>query len=431
MTNTTDPDVLILGGGIIGVASAYFLAQQGVSTMLVEKGEIAAGSSYGNAGLICPCHSDPMPAPGVLTQGIRWLLDPESPFYIRPRLDLGLARWLWRFQSFCTQEAVDRAIPFLRDMQRASRQLYRELIAAEGIECHFQPSGGLTLYITEKKWATASHSLAEAQRFGLRTVALSGDEVRQLEPAVHPNVVGGLHHLEDAHIDPALFVVGLAEAARRQGAILQTGTTVIGLENAGNRITTVHTDQGSYRPQQVVLAAGAWSAELVRTLGIDIPLQPAKGYSITMKRPPISPNLHLHLAEAKMVVTPMGARLRYAGTLELTGFDAGINQRRVNAIRRNAAAYLRQSGEPEVVEVWGGVRPCSPDGLPYLGRSRCIANLIVATGHAMLGMSMGPISGRLVSQLASGQPPEIDLALADPQRFINHAVGDLLAGEIC
>jgi len=410
-------DVLIVGGGVIGVSTAYFLAQKGASVTLIEKGDVAAGSSYGNAGLVCPCHSIPLPAPGALTQGIKWLFDPESPFYIKPRLDADLLAWLWRFQSFSNRQAFDRAVPLLRDMQRASLDLYQTLIARENLACHFEKSGGLMLYRTAAGLEHGQKETAVLQKHGLQIQVLTGDEARQMEPLARPDVVGGIHYEEDAHLTPDLFVKGLAAAAQARGVRLLTQTELLDFTRQGNRITAVNTTRGTFQPEQVVLAAGVWSSLLARQLGLKLPLQPAKGYSVTVERPSPSPQTHLHLGEAKVVVTPMGPHLRFAGTLELAGYDLSINQRRVRAILRAADNYLTGLEEKEIVEIWRGLRSCSPDGLPYIGRSATYSNLIIAAGHAMLGLSMGPITGQLVAELAAGERPSLDLAPFAVERF--------------
>ena len=411
-------DILIIGGGIIGVTAAYFLAEAGADVTLVEKGDIAAGSSYGNAGLICPCHSEPIPRPGVLTQGLKWLLDPESPFYIKPRLSPDLVAWLWRFQAHCNETAVQRAIPLLRDMQRQSLRLYQALIKQEQIDCDFEKKGGLTLFRTEAGLAKGHHEVAAMGRFGLQMELLpDAAAVRALEPSIHPDIVGGIHYQEDAHINPARFVYALAERAQAKGATLLTGTEVLGFDMGERGLTAVRTSRGKLAAQQIVLAAGAWSTPIARQLGLAIPMQPAKGYSLTLPRPANFLHTHLHLAEAKVAVTPMGSLLRLAGTLELAGFDLTINQRRVNAIRRTAGSYLIGLENQEPVEIWRGLRPCPPDGLPYIGRSARHPNLIIATGHAMLGISMGPITGQLVAQLACNQPTTLALTPFSPDRF--------------
>lgn len=409
-------DVIVIGGGIIGVSAAYFLAREGVPVTLLEMGALCNGSSWGNAGLIVPCHSKPVPGPGVLWQGIRWMLDPESPFYIRPRLDPALIRWLWRFRDYCNPQAVHAAVPLFRDMQRASLDLYRQIIPEEGIECHFEQAGGLELFRDVGRFAQARQEVEEMQAFGLDMRLLDREAVRALEPAVHPEVVGGIHYREDAHLDPALFVEGLAAAARRYGAVIRTRAEVSALEGENGGVTVRLAGGESLAAGQVVLAAGAWSPGLARGLGVGLLMQPAKGYSITMQRPRNAPRIPLHLAEARMAVTPMGPYLRLAGTLELAGISTTINQRRVNAIARNATAYLAET-EGEVVRVWSGMRPLAPDGLPYIGRARRAPGLILATGHAMLGVSMGPITGKLVAEIAMGKQPSLDVRAFGAERF--------------
>lgn len=410
-------DILIIGGGIIGVSAAYALAREGVSVTLIEKGELCAGSSHGNAGMVCPCHSTPIPGPGVLWQGIKWMTNPESPFYIHPRFDPEFFAWLLKFRGYCNADAYHRAIPPLREMQRASLPLYQEWIARENLDCDFEKVGGLELFLTHEKHEAGRHHVEEMRQFGLDMAWLDRDATHALEPAARPEVIGGIHYKEDAHVNPAKFVHGLAEAAQRLGVQIVTKAQVLGFSREGNRIKTVRTSKGSFHPQQVVLAAGAWTDLLSQGLEIHLPLQAAKGYSVTMNRPPISPHIPLHLAEARMAVTPMGNLLRYAGTLELSGISTTINARRVEAIRRGAAQYLVDSEPREEVEVWAGMRPVAPDGLPYIGRSRKVSNLIVATGHAMLGVSMGPITGKIVGEIVREVAPSVDVGAFGVGRF--------------
>ena len=414
-------DVLIVGGGIIGVSAAYFLAKAGASVTLIEKGEIASGSSYGNAGLLCPCHSVPLPAPGALTQGIKWLFDSASPFYIKPRLDADLLAWLWRFQSFCNQDFVKTAVPLLRDMQRASLDLYQELVVTEKLDCNFTQQGGLVLYRTEVGFADGRREAALMQQFGLKLRLLNQHEVRQRVTAVHLDVVGGIDHQEDAHITPDLFIKGLAEAAVANGATILTNAELLEFEQSGGRITAVKSSRGKFTPSQIILAAGAWSTQIAKELALKLPIQPAKGYSITIQNQTKLPQPHLYLGESRVVVTPMGERLRFAGTLELAGFDFSINRKRVDAILDAVGHYILTdfAGDEaqDSVEIWRGMRPCSPDSLPYIGRSTQIKNLIVATGHATLGLSMGPVTGKLVTQIVEGKRPFLNLDGFQVERF--------------
>jgi D-amino-acid dehydrogenase len=410
-------DILIIGAGVIGISAAYYLAREGLSVTVIEKGDIASGSSFGNAGLLCPCHSTPIAMPGVLTQGLKWLLDAESPFYIKPRFDRDLINWLWRFRSYCNQPAFDKAVPLIRDMQRTSLELYRELIDQEKLACNFSQNGGLVLYRTESGFEHGRHEARQMQQFGLQMTILDAAEAHALEPAIHPQILGAVHYQEDAHLTPNLFVQGLAEAAQAYGVTIWPHTEVLGFNVENQLITAVKSTRGTKEFGQVILAAGAWSAVIAREIGINFPLQPAKGYSISVKRPDKSPHRYLYLGEARVAVTPMGDILRYAGTLELAGFDFTINEQRVNAILRAAGTYLDQVGDKEKAEIWRGLRPCSPDGLPYIGRSQNFSNLVVGTGHATLGISMGPITGKLLAQIVTEQEPSIKLNPFRIERF--------------
>jgi D-amino-acid dehydrogenase len=409
--------VLIIGGGVVGVCSAYYLAAQGRDVIVLDKGEICSGSSYGNAGLICPSHSVPLAAPGALRAGLRWLLNPESPFYIQPRLDRELLSWLWRFRAACSESRARRSIPVLRDLLCASAQLYEELAALEGLEFGYRQNGSLMLYNTRQGYEAGLEEARHLAPYGIQTQALDRAQVREIAPHILPGVVGGILHTEDAQIIPDRFVTGLARLAESRGVRFHPHTEVLGFGTAKNRITAVQTTKGDFGPAEVVLAGGSWSPVLARELGLRLPIQPAKGYSITVKRPEACPGIPLGLGEARVYLTPMGETMRLAGTLELAGLDLSINRRRVAAILQSARRYIGGLDQLEVLEIWRGLRPCTPDGLPIIGRSKQYGNLIIAAGHAMIGMSLGPITGQLVSQLACGQTPALDLGPLSPSRF--------------
>lgn len=410
-------EVLVIGGGAVGVSAAYYLARTGRAVALLERGNICSGCSYGNAGLIVPSHSIPLAAPGVLWKGLKWMLDPESPFYIRPRLDPALIAWLWKFRGACTAAHMRHAMPILRDLSHASLGLFRDLAAIDGLDFGFCQHGLLAVFRTEHgrhEGVEEAHVLDGA---GIPCKILDRDAARELEPTLSPEVVGAVFFPDDAHLTPDRFVTGLARVAERLGVRLRPSTEVLGFRTRGRRIEAVDTTRGEFQAAEVVLAAGSWSPELGRLLGLTLPIQPAKGYSLTYARPGRSPTLPLLLGEVKVGVTPMGETLRFAGTLELAGLDFSIDRRRVEAIRRGAARYLSGTQNLQPIEIWRGLRPCTPDGLPIIGRSARVENLILATGHAMLGVSLAPISGKLVAQLVSGETPIVDLRPLAPDRF--------------
>src|SRR5262245_25596036 len=412
---------LVIGGGVIGVTSAYYLGREGWEVTLLEKGEICAGSSYGNAGLIVPTHLVPLAAPGVWWQGIKWMLSPESPFYIKPRASLELARWLWRFRAACTPARMRRAMPVLRRLGVESLELYRELTREldekGGVDVGFRQSGSMTVFFSAEGLA---HGHEEARQLGEAGVAvdvLDGPAARAAEPALRPGVVGALFCREDALLVPDRFVKGLAQLAASLGTQVMTRTEALGFRTAGDRLTGVETTRGTLPADAVVLAAGAWSPEVARALRLRVPIQPAKGYSLTYRRPTRAPAVPLLPAEGRFSVTPMGEFLRFGGTLELAGMDLSIKRRRVEALRRNALRCIEGAEDLELLEIWRGLRPCTPDGLPLVGRPRRFGNLVLASGHAMVGMSLGPVTGKLVAQLVAGAAPLTDIRALDPDRF--------------
>jgi D-amino-acid dehydrogenase len=407
-------DVLVIGAGVVGVSAAHFLSARGRKVTVVDQGAVGSGCSHGNAGLIVPSHSIPMAAPGMIAKGMKWMFSPDSPFYIKFRWSLELFSWLLKFRGACREETMRRAIPVLRELHRASAALYRELA---GPACSYGRRGLLLVYRSEEGLDEGRHEARLLREHGLASEELDVAAARTRVPRLKEGVRGAIHFPEDAHLDPALFVRDLAAKAAAQGVEFLPGTGVIDFETSGRRVTAVRTSKGMIAADEIVLATGSWSPGVARSLGLRIPIQPAKGYSITMKSPTDPPALPMLLMEAKVGVTPMGPNLRLAGTLELAGLDLSINERRVEAIRRGTREYLEGiEGLPEL-EVWTGLRPCTPDGLPILGRPAAYDNLVLATGHAMVGLSLGPITGKLVAEIVSRETPSIDLALLAPDRF--------------
>ena len=412
-------DVLIVGGGAVGVCAAYYLHEAGFRVMLVERGEIGSGASHGNMGLVVPSHSVPLAAPGVVSQGLKWMFRPDSPFYIKPRLDPSLIRWLWAFWKASSEDRMRRAIPLIRDMSLRSLSLFDGLDKLDGVEFDYHRRGVLALYRTPEGMEEGEEEHRLLSSYGLEIDELTPNGLAEALPGLELNAQGGLHFRQDAHLTPAKFVRSLAAYLERQGVDVRTTTEVTGFTKEKGCITDVHTTRGDVVAEEVVLTAGSWSAALGRLAGVRLPIQPAKGYSVTLRRPPGWPEQPFMLSESRVAVTPMGDTLRIGGTLELAGMDRSINRRRVAAVLNAVPRYLPSFdiGAHEVVETWCGLRPCTPDGLPFLGRVPGILNLIVAAGHAMIGVSLGPVTGTLVRQILAGERTDIDLDLLAVDRF--------------
>jgi D-amino-acid dehydrogenase len=409
------PDVLVVGGGVVGVCAAHSLVERGARTTLLERGEICSGASHGNGGWIFPSESAPIPGPGVIRESLPWLLDPASPFWIQPRASLALLRWLWDFRRACNASAQSESFRLRRALSLASLERFGEL--AKKLDFGFTQRGLTLIFRTAKAMRDAQHEVDLLEAAGGSAKWLGVEALREAISGLSPDLAGGLQFPADAHITPGDFVRGLAADVAQRGAAIKTHTEVLGVEWSRRGPVRVRTTRGDFSADEVVLATGAWTPELTRGLGLRIPVEAAKGYSITVERPENYPDLPLALAEGMVFVTPMGSQLRFGGTLELAGLDMRMNQRRVDALARTVRRYLPGIPRTPTIEIWRGLRPLTPDDLPILGRPAGTSGLILATGHGMSGISQGPISGELIAQLACGETPEIELAPFSPDRF--------------
>ena len=414
-----DSDVLIIGAGAVGLSSAYYLRQQGLSVRIVEKDVPGAGSSLRNCGLICPSHYVPLAHPGVISAGLRWMLDPVSPFYIRPRLSPELISWVMKFRTASGVERANRSMPLLFEMNDLSAKLYRDIAARNILSFNYDERGLLLVYNSEEGRRANLEEAEIGEKFGIPIKEYRADDIGTLDPNLRFRSGGAFHYATDTHMSPQKFVEGMAAHIAKEGVDIVTGAGVTGIDARNGSIAGVKTTKGEYRAKQYVLAGGAWSQDLVRSLGLKLPIQPAKGYSITFDRTPDMFSTPMILTERKVAITPLGDKVRYGGTLELAGFDGSINMRRVRAIADAVPVYLEGVTVPPFTEkdVWHGFRPCSPDGLPYVGRTLKYGNLVTAAGHAMLGISLAPVTGKLVSEIVAGATPSIDCTLLRPERY--------------
>ena len=415
---TTSTSAIVIGAGAVGVCSAYYLAERGLDVTLVDKGDVCAGASYGNSGLLVPSHSVPLAAPGVIWRALRWMTKPDSPFYIRPRPSPSLVSWLWKFRAACSEENVERAMPVLRDLTMTGVELFRELDDACESDFGLGTAGVAYVYRTEEGLANGRNEAAYVAKVGLQAEELDRDGVREFA-GLESTAIGGMLHPYDGHVTPGKYVHALAEAFERGGGTIQRHTAVTGFETDGRRVTGVVTDNGVLRADEVILAAGAWSPAIASRLGVKLPIQPAKGYSVRFRRPEHAPEAPLILGEARVAMTPMGDTMRIAGTLEMAGMDLSIDQRRPGAVRESAGLYFpaMAASRLEFVEEGAGLRPMSPDGLALLGRWPSWDNLTIAAGHGTMGVSTSPSSGKLVAQIITGDKPLTNLAPLDPTRF--------------
>jgi D-amino-acid dehydrogenase len=411
--------IAIIGGGIIGLSAAYFLQADGHEVTILEKDDIGAGSSRHNAGLVVPSHFVPLAAPGMVRLALRWMFNPESPLYVKPRLDVDLMTWLWHFAASCTRKKATRAMPLLRDLSLASYGLYEEMSDRGGLKFGLEKKGLLMLFRTEHGKRGTVGTAATAASIGVDARVLNKAGLQELEPHVTYRATGGVYYPGDAHLVPAAFLECLRDLLLERGVNILTSRSVVGFETRPALISGVRTSDGMVKADEYVLAGGAWSPEIIRDLRLRFPMQAGKGYSITVPATREGPRIPCLLEEARVAVTPMGDQIRFAGTMELTGMTSDINLRRVHALLRAVPKYF-ENLHPSVEHastVWSGLRPCTPDGLPYIGRFRGFDNLIAATGHAMIGVSLAPITGRLVAEIVNQKIPSVDLLLMRPDRY--------------
>ena len=417
MENKTD--VIVIGAGSIGISTAYYLWKNGLNVTVIEKDEVCSGCSKANAGLIVPSQFIPLAAPGVIAQGLKWMFNPKSPFYVKPRFNLGLLSWGWKFYRACTEKHLKRSMPVLRDACLASLALFDELSEIEGVDFGLEKNGLFIFHNSEKCAEDHREYKRLADEIEFEAELFNNEQINEMDPNIRTSAKGAIYFPQDAHLDPYIFVSSLSNYLKQNGVKILTSTEVLGLEKSNDKITRIKTSKGDFTADEVVLAAGSWSSTIERDLQPRLPIQAGKGYSVDAKIQGSVPRIPFICEEIHVVVTPLGDTLRFAGTLELAGLDLSINHRRVSHMFESLSDYLPDFNKDIIdqTKVWSGLRPCAPDGFPFLGRFKSHKNLIAATGHGMLGITLAPITGKLVSEIVENKTPSIDLTLFDVKRY--------------
>ena len=419
-TRTARRTALVLGAGAIGLSCAYFLRRAGWEVTLVDRGEPGHGCTWGTAGLLCPAHSQPLPGPGTLGKALRWMFREDSPFHIRGRLDPSLPGWLLGFARACTRARSRRGFEALSALSSLSLRMFEEVLERGDADFLFERRGGYWAFLTE---AGAAHARAEAELLrahGFPVDFLVGDAAREREPALSGAVRAAIFLHGDAHGSSLGFAESLSATLRRQGVRVETGVQALRLlgEDGGVRGAEVTSGDGGREERtadETVLALGAFSPRLARTAGVRLPIQPAKGYSATVRTFRGVPSIPVTVAEHKVIITPLRDRVRFAGTLELAGYDESLNQRRYQAVLAGGQAGLATAIPRDEEVAWTGFRPLTPTSIPIVGRPSGRPGLLIAAGHGMLGFTQSLGTGRLVQQLADREPPAVDPAPYAPR----------------
>ncbi|MES2268559.1 MAG: FAD-dependent oxidoreductase [Bacteroidota bacterium] len=411
-------NVLIIGGGIIGLSSAYYLQKAGHNVTVLDKGDMLESCSYGNAGMIVPSHFIPLATPGMLSQGIKWMFNSKSPFYVKPSLNPDLIKWGFKFLKKANADHVAHSAAPLTELSLLSKKLYEDLSAEPGFDFDLVEKGILMFYKTEKAAEEEADLAEKGRELGLDMAVLSVDECKKLQPKLALDVLGAVHYRCDAHLSPNKLMTALLRYLKAAGVKLMSNTEVTKIESKDGKVTGVVAGSQKFTSDEYIIAGGSWSPAIAKMLKINVLLMPGKGYSFNV--PDVSDNMHIPalLAEARVAITPMNGGLRYGGTMELDAINNRINMNRVKGIVESVPKYFPdlKPAVPDLKDIWFGFRPSSADGLPYIGKSKHYANLTIATGHGMMGLSLGASTGLLTSEIVSGKATSIDIKPFAPDR---------------
>jgi D-amino-acid dehydrogenase len=410
--------VIVIGAGIIGLSTAYYLQESGWEVTIIDKNTSVGNCSYGNAGMIVPSHFVPLAAPGMVEKGIKWMFNSRSPFYVRPSLNLDLIGWGLKFMKSANKVQANAAAEPLRDISLLSKDLYAEMSTRIG-DFGLKNNGILMLYKTEKVGEEEIHTGEKGKSLGLDVRVVSAKEAQDLQPDMKMDVLGGVFYACDAHLNPPQLLSNLRTYLEKKGVKIIENTEVTKVVQENGKVTKLIAGQQEFVADHYVLAGGAWSPAIAKLTGHRIPLMPGKGYSFEMQDAAKGMHIAALLCEAKVSVTPMGNHIRFGGTMEIDAINDRISMNRVKGIVQSIPKYFPDLAPavPQVKDIWFGFRPCSPDGLPYLGSFKDLDNLTIATGHGMMGVSLGPATGKLVSELVNGKSTTMNLAPFSASRF--------------
>ena len=408
--------VVVVGAGVIGLWIAYELKRRGMEPVVVDKDKLGSGSSYGNAGWVIPSRTLPLPAPGLHWEGLKMMVQPDSPLYIKPTALPGLTGWFTQFLKYCNEEAYQRGCAAMASFSRHAHAGYDQLVA-DGLEFEMHERGLLSAYIQPETMEVAFQDYAAMARLGLgEPQRLTAEETRELEPQLGPEVVGGIFIKEARHIDPRTLLGALAGRLEAQGVELRFQTEVVGFVGSGARLAGVKTTTETIYADDVVVATGAWAGGLLKSIGYAVPMQAGKGYSLQYDAPNPRLGPALFLADSKIACTPLSSGTRYAGTIEFSGINTHLDERRIEAFQKWIPRYLPNYRMDAPAERWVGMRPVTPDGLPVIGSVPGYDNVYVAAGHSTAGLALAPATAwRIADLLAGGVPPAGDPF--DPARF--------------
>ena len=415
---TTSDSVIVIGAGVVGIACAHYLNRAGFNVTVIDKGLIAAECSFANCGYICPSHVPPLTEPAAIPLAFKSLFNRRSPFRVKPTLDPAVLSWMWQFAKRCTHKQVLYAGKHLQAILDASMDEYHDLLAKHRFACEWEEKGLLYVFRTAQGFdAFAETDRMLTEKFGVKANSIAGSDLPMMDPGLRDDLFGAFHYPADTSLRPDLLNKQWAEYLKQQGVQFIENCELRGVEKELGRITRISTTKGDLTAGHFVFAMGALSAHWSNKLGCRIPIQPGKGYSVTLDRPEHSPIYPMLFPEEKVGVSPFETNMRLGSMMEFVGFDTSIPAYRIQQLRDAARPFLRASVDGEAKETWYGWRPMTWDSLPIIGPVPGTNNAHLATGHNMLGMSLATSTGKLIAEMVSGDPLHIDSSAFSPARF--------------
>jgi len=410
--------VIIVGGGHIGIACAHYLQQDGHDVTVIDRGKIGGACSHANCGFIAPSHVLPLTTPDALRKGIRSIFQPEAAFRVKPQFRGALVRWMWEFSRRCTNRQMLEASKTLHSLLEASADEYATLLRSPELDCEWKTNGMLFVFRANKALDKYSKTdILLTSEYGLSARLIPGDELCDLEPALLDDLAGAYLYEDDSHLRPDKLNTAWTASLKKRGVTFIENCQVDSVVTTTNGITGLRTSQGQMSADHYVFAAGAWSSSFADALGCEIPVEPGKGYSVTMTRPEAMPVHPMLMLEKHIGVTPFDEGYRIASMMEFAGFDESLPPFRIQQLRDSAKPFLRTPTGPEVEDTWYGWRPMTWDSLPIIGRVKHLSNALLATGHNMLGLSLAPVTGKAIADLVAERPTQLPLDAVSPTRF--------------
>jgi D-amino-acid dehydrogenase len=410
---------VIIGGGIIGLFSAYYLHKSGWEVDVLEQGDLLDNCSFGNAGMVTPSHFVPLAAPGMVEKGIRWMFNSKSPFYVKPSFNAELISWGLKFVKSATKKHAEHSAGGLRDISLLSHNLYYEFEKDAGIDFGLTNNGILMLFKSPKVEEEELHLVEKATNLGLDAQYLTPAECRALQPGIDMDILGAVHYHCDSHMYPNKLMAGLVKYLESKGVRIHRHTEAVKINHEAGKVSSISTKDKDFTGDAFLIAGGSWSPGIAKLAGLNVPLMPGKGYSFMVHNPLKKMTIPSILCEAKVAITPMNGSIRFGGTMEVGKINSQVNMNRVKGIVESVPKYFPdfKLDMPEQKDVWFGFRPVSPDGLPYIGMAGKYKNLAIATGHAMIGLSLAPATGKLIADTFNEEKPQMDMGLFAPGRY--------------